>query len=525
MNETQLDLSKLALNRSSSPKNDSMRPRSRRWWSRYVLPIGILAGFVALLIAAAGRQLTPAKSVTVVPVIVQRGEVQQAGTPLFQAAGWIEPRPTAVSVPALAPGVIEELLVVEGQVVEQGQPIARLISVDAEIAAEQVRAELSLSDGDLQRARAELYAAESRRDNPLHLKVPLAEARSLLAKAMTEKEKLPFLIKAAEANVDFTRRSFEGKRSVEGAVPGVVVLQAQRDYLAAQAELEELQTRGPNLTREIAALQEKSNALQEQLSLLIEEQRQVAEALAKVESAKAACDYARLRVRQADLTLQRMQICAPMDGRILRLVAAPGTRVMGLEHTAGQSSSTVVEMYDPARLQVRADVRLEDVPLVTPGALVEIKTASSNHPMKGRVLQSTSTANIQKNTLEVKVELIAPPPTVRPEMLVTATFLAPESASQTDTPQETERMLVPRQLVSSGLVSTGEAGTFVWVVGGKNQAVRKPVTLGGEGTAGLVVVTDGLNPADKLVASGTSDLRPGQIVVIREEDQTIGVGR
>lgn len=473
-----------------------------------------------MLVAATGSQLVPATSVTVVPVIVQRGEIQQSGTPLFQTAGWIEPRPTAISVPALAPGVIEDLLVVEGEEIEKGQPIALLISVDAELAAEQARATLSLSEGELQRTQAELCAAESRRDNPLHLKVPLAEARSLLAKAMTEKEKLPFLIKAAEANVDFTRRSFEGKRSAGDAVAGVVVLRAERDYLAAQAELEELQTRGPNLTREIGALQEKTNALEEQLTVLIEEQRQVAEAQAKVVSAKAACDDARLQIRQAELTLNRMRILAPMNGRILRLVAAPGTRVMGLEHTAGQSSSTVVEMYDPGRLQVRADVRLEDVPLVTPGAPVEIKTASSSHPIEGRVLQSTSTANIQKNTLEVKVEVIDPPSTVRPEMLVTATFLAPESTSETDAPLEIERILVPRQLVSAS-----ESGSLVWIVDGSNRAVRRVVTLGGERPGGLVEVTEGLNVTDKLIASGASDLSSGETVSIREEDQTIGVGR
>jgi RND family efflux transporter MFP subunit len=480
--------------------------------------LAILAGFVALLAATTGRQLFPATPVTVVPVIVQRGEIQQAGTALFQAAGWIEPRPTSVSVPALAPGIIEELLVVEGQEVTQGQPIARLISVDAAIAEQQAHASLSRSQGQLQRAQAELSAALSRRDNPLHLKVPLADARGLLAKAMTDKEKLPFLMKAAEATVEFTRQSLQGKRNAGAGVPQVVVLQAERDYLAAQAELEELQTRGPNLAREIDALQQKTHALEEQLSLLIDEQRLVAESQAKVVSAKAACDDARLRIRQAQLTLQRMQIRAPMDGRVLRLVAAPGTRVMGLEQTAGQSSSTVVEMYDPRRLQVRADVRLEDVPLVTPGAPVEIKTASSDHPLTGKVLQPTSTANIQKNTLEVKVELIQPPSTVRPEMLVTATFLAPEPDATSDSPIETERILVPRRLVS-----TSDSGTTVWVVDENSQAIQKTVTLGGNSNGELIEIARGLNVTDKLIASGTSQLIPGETVVIREEDQTIGV--
>ncbi len=519
MSETEVDLSRLAIDRAPSTASGS-KAKHRRWVSRYVLPTSVLAGFTALFVFTAGRQFFPATPVTVVPVIVQRGEIQQAGTPLFQAAGWIEPRPTSVRVPALAPGVLEELLVVEGQEVKQGQPIAQLISIDAEISVEQARASLSLSEGELQRAQAELAAAESRRDNPLHLAIPLAEARSLLAKAKTESQKLPFLVRAAEANVEFTHSSFEGKRNAGEGVPQVVVRQAERDYLSARAELDELRTRGPNLTREIDALQENVQVLQEQLSLLIEERRLVAEAQAKVLSATAVCEDSKLRVRQAELTLQRMRILAPMNGRILRLVAAPGTRVMGLEHVAGQSSSTVVEMYDPEQLQIRADVRLGDVPLVSPGAPVVVNTASSDHPIDGRVLQTTSTANIQKNTLEVKVELLAPPSTVRPEMLVTATFLAPKSVLETDLPTETERILVPSQLIL-----TGDSGSMVWVVSENNRAIQGTLTLGGKRNDGLVEVTDGLNATDKLIASGISELKPGQAVVIRGEDQTIGVER
>ena len=113
---------------------------------------------------------------------------------------------------------------------------------------------------------------------------------------------------------------------------------------------------------------------------------------------------------------------------------------MGLETTAGQSSSTVVEMYDPQKLQVRVDVRLEDVPMVTPGQQVNIETASSADVIHGQVLQITSSANIQKNTLEVKVELLDPPLAVSPEMLVTAAFLAPKSDISSDSMREAERI-------------------------------------------------------------------------------------
>ena len=519
MTTSKLDLSQLALDRSPTASTAKKR-RPRRWFSRYILPSSILLGFLALLGATASRRLWPKQSVTVVPVIMKRSEVQQAGTTMFQAAGWIEPRPTAISVAALAPGVIEELLVVEGQQVTRGEPIARLISIDAELAVEQAETTLAIRNGELQRAEAERDAAVIRMENPIHLTVQLSEADSLLARAQTEYDKLPFLIEAAEARLKFTTATVHSRRAAGAAIPARTLQQAEAEDSEADATLRELRVRQPNLKREIDAFQNKVNAVQTQLRLLVEERRQLNEAKAKVASAAALRDEAISLLRKARLNLERNVVRSPINGRVLRLVAVPGMRVMGLDAPGGQSSSTVVELYDPTRLQVRADVRLEDVPMVTPGQTVEIETASSGHAIQGRVLQPTSAANIQKNTLEVKIELITPPPTVSPEMLVTATFLAPLNGIVSSDEIQTERVFIPEQLVQSN-----DVGKFVWVVDAQNQAVRKPITIGGTSPDGLVEVVEGLNVTDKLVSSGAESLHPGDFVIVIGDDQTIGMGR
>ncbi|WP_182865371.1 efflux RND transporter periplasmic adaptor subunit [Stieleria mannarensis] len=518
MANTPLDLSQLALDRSPREDATPTQPRRKRWLTRYVLPIGILCGFIALLVAATGRQLLPRPSVTVVPVVVKRAEVQQAGTTLFQAPGWIEPRPTAISVAALAPGVIEELLVVAGQYVQKEEAIAKLISIDAELDVQRAKNQLAIREGELKRAIAERDAARIRLENPVHLQVQLADAQSMLAKAQTELAKLPFLIQAAQANVDYARSSMEGKRSAKGAISGRIIDRAESDYAVSVANLKELRERRPNLQRESDALGEKATALKRQLELLVEETRQLEEAEAKVQSAEALRGEAELQVRQAELTLRRTVIRAPMDGRVLRLVAAPGSRVMGLDSNAGHRSSTVIEMYDPERLQVRADVRLEDVPMVTRGQPVQIETASSADVIEGRVLQTTSSANIQKNTLEVKVELIQPPPTVSPEMLVTATFLAPAVANPSSESTETQRLFVPRELVQSD-----QSGASVWVVDADEIAQRRSVDLGGSSGDGLVEITSGVKLTDKLIASDTAGLEHGSPVQVSGDDQTLGI--
>ncbi|MDM4018293.1 efflux RND transporter periplasmic adaptor subunit [Roseiconus lacunae] len=530
MNQPPLDLSQLAIDRqvgknelddsmvASGRQNSRYPRRTSKWVSRVLLPGAILTGFVVMLAMTAGRQLLPKTAVSVTPVIVRRGEAPRSATPLFQAAGWIEPRPTSVSVPSLASGVIEELMVIEGQLVEKEEVIARLIDVDAKIAIDQAKARLALRESECQRAEAELRAARARLEKPLHLKTPLTEAQSLLAKALTERETLPFEIQTAQANVDYTRSSLEGKQDAGAAIATVVIRQAQRDFAAAKSKLEERRTRGINLDREIEALRARLEVLSEQLELLIEERRQVAEAEAKVGSAHAVRDEAKLELKLAELTLQRTKIRAPISGRILQLVALPGTRVSGLQQSSGHQSSTVVEMYDPSRLQVRADVRLEDLPLVTPGAPVKIETASSKESIEGRVLQPTSSANIQKNTLEVKVEILAPPETLRPEMLVTATFLAPELVNRTEPLADARQIFVPKSLVRSG-----DEGDFVWIVDSENKAIRRVVETGASGDDGLILVTSGLMVTDKLISSHVETIRDGAYVTLRGEDLQLGV--
>src|SRR5438105_6703761 len=80
--------------------------------------------------------LLPARPVSVLSVVTTSSDVQNEGTPIFQAAGWIEPRPTPILVTALTEGVVEKLTVVEGQTIKEGHVVARLIQDDARLALE-----------------------------------------------------------------------------------------------------------------------------------------------------------------------------------------------------------------------------------------------------------------------------------------------------------------------------------------------------------------------------------------------------
>src|SRR5262249_28425577 len=107
-------------------------------------------------------------------------------TPLFRAAGWAEPRPAPLLVTALAEGVVEQVLVVEGQEVKAGQAVARLFSADAKLALESAEAKVDLHEAELAGAKAAVTAAKARYRSPAHLRDELADAEAALARAESE---------------------------------------------------------------------------------------------------------------------------------------------------------------------------------------------------------------------------------------------------------------------------------------------------------------------------------------------------
>ena len=186
---------------------------------------------------------------------------------------------------------------------------------------------------------------------------------------------------------------------------------------------------------------------------------------------------------------------------------------------AEQDASAVASLYDPKQLQVRADVRLEDVAQVQLGQPVQVTTAAFATPLNGRVLSITSSADIQKNTLQVKVSVDDPPSVLKPEMLAQVVFQAPPSAArESEGSPETLRLLVPRELVEN----TAE-GAMVWVADvAAGVAVRRTVQLGLAGTEQLVEVTQGLTALDKLIVAGREGLTDGDRITISGDDQNLG---
>jgi len=512
---TELDLSQLAGDRpNANPKTKSQPISKNRWVIRYVLPLSILLAFGWMFLSSAWETIAPSKEVSVTPVISARAEVQQSGQPLFQAAGWIEPSPAPIVVSSQAPGIIDQMLVVDGQAVAKGEPIARLIDVDAKIALEEARSDLELLTVEVRNAEVELLAAQRSFDNPVSLHAAIAEANAALAKVESELNGLPSAVAGAVTQERLAQENFAAKQSAGEAIAKKFLRAAEDELASAKVRRSNLETRSAALSRQQEAIQQQVTALNEQLRLKLDATRDVSVAKGNVEVAKSRLRRAELKVRTAELQLERMTVRAPVAGRVLSILATPGKRLAGLDPLSEQGASAVVALYQPTHLQIRVDVRLEDISQVQLGQPVEIETAALQEPLLGEVISVTSTADIQKNTLQVKVKIIDPPEVIRPEMLAQATFISPQSTKpESEESQEQLRLLVPRNLV----LAEGDSH-HVWIADRvKRQAVKRSISLGRAGDEELVEVVSGLTATDKLISSGQDGIEDGQRIRIGGE--------
>src|SRR5262249_17008140 len=142
-------------------------------------------------------------------------------------------------------------------------------------------------------------------------------------------------------------------------------------------------------------------------------------------------------------------------------------------------------------------------------------------PIFGKVLFVSSKANIQKNTLEVKVALDQSVPVFKPEMLVNVTHLAPKPTEAVAEAAAPMRIFVPQQPILHD-----DGGSYAWVADqSAGRAHKTAVTTGGASAGGLVEVTQGLSVASRVISRGYESLKDGsRIRVVGEDTNLVSAG-
>ena len=488
---------------------------SQRWETRVLLPGVILLATVALVGVALSEALLPATPVRVVAVLVKdSGEVQPTGSVIVQAPGWVEADPFPIAVSALADGVVEEVLVLEGSRVERGQVVARLVADEARIGLDLTESVLKERQAALASTRAMLEEARRNWEYPIELTRKLETAQAELAEKRAARARWPAELARAEAHAVYLKAEYERTLPLrqQGQANEIELIQARQASEAQQAEVDVVRRYEPMLAAQIDALEAEVRAAEENLRLRIVDTRAVAEGEAAVSRAEASVASAQAQRADAALRLERMEVRAPAGGVVMTRLVEPGSKLMlGSDNPR---SAQVVRLYDPQRLQVRVDIPLVDAAKVGVGQPAEvIVDVLPDRVFQGHVTRMVHEADVQKNTLQVKVAIENPSPEIMPETLARARFLSNPGVEASAAGTTAQRLFVPKAAV---LEAAGVS--FVWLADQVDQvARRRPVTLGRARLEDWVAISAGVQPGDRLIVNAPADLVEGQRIRLLEE--------
>ncbi|MBI69328.1 MAG: hypothetical protein CMJ38_04820 [Phycisphaerae bacterium] len=180
--------------------NHSIKQPHRNVITRLGVPVGIVVVTIGVLAVSSYQSFkpsTPVESVTVVVKSIESDVVDETsnqGTSIIQAPGWVEAEPYAVYASALTQGIVENILVLEGDGVVKGQPVATLVSDDNRLALDSANAKLKVKEAELDEANASMQSLA----DEYNRKKQLVESGAVAA-GPTERLRLQLL--AAEARV------------------------------------------------------------------------------------------------------------------------------------------------------------------------------------------------------------------------------------------------------------------------------------------------------------------------------------
>lgn len=442
-----------------SHSNSVTSSRPARRVPAWLLPGGILTGFALVFSVLYQDRLLPASPVDVAVVLANQSQVTEAAsgpsaasapqTVLFQASGWIEPEPFPTKVPCLVDGVVAAVHVLEGQDVQKGQLLVSLVDEDAKLA-------LSTAEGNYRRLvaikEAHLAATSAMRQKRTVAEKEVAAAMATVSEAEDQLARLERLVKTSAVSQSdhiSSRFRLEREKSLHQAA------------LARQAELE----------AEVRRLELEKQTRESEITL------------------------AKVAVEQAALALKRTKIASPMDGRVLRLAAAPGDKKM--LSMDSPDSSVVCVLYEPQKLQARVDVPLADAAGLKTGQKTRIQTSLLTGVIfDGEVVRISGEADLQRNTLQAKVRILNPADQLRPEMLCRAEFLSHDR----DTPPGLKPNVGAATSLSLWIPAAAVKGDHIWVCNpeSKRLSLRK-VSVSHEEQDGYRQVTEGLRPGEWIV--------------------------
>ncbi|MBU0705297.1 MAG: efflux RND transporter periplasmic adaptor subunit, partial [Chloroflexi bacterium] len=357
------------------------------------------------------------------------------------ATGSLFPR-AEVSLAFSSGGRVDEVLVVEGQQVEAGQPLVRLDTDDLELQVTQAEAALAVAEAQLAQLlappRPEQVAAQEANLAAMTAQVGAAAANldqvaagadaGQIAAAEAQLASATAQQKSAFDRHEMTMKCFTFNPPAGAPLPGGAVTdgtemticpalgmpeeqaryglavadaslaaaQAQLDELRAGADADQVRASQANVATAVA----QRDAVQAQLDLLLAGATE-----AQIETAQAAVDDACAALEQTRLRLEKGTLTAPTAGTVTFLGVELGQIV--------NASQPVVVLSDLAALEVKVNLDEADVTRVVVGQEAWISLdAFPGVEMAGEVTYVASVAQTQSGVVlyPVTVRLVASDP-------------------------------------------------------------------------------------------------------------------
>lgn len=231
------------------------------------------------------------------------------------------------------------------------------------------------------------------------------------------------------------------------------------------------------------------------------------DAVAQVRLAEADVAATQAELRNAEINLGYSIVRAPISGQTNRSTVTAGALV-----TANQDSPLVtIQRLDPIYVDINQSsaelLRLRQQ--LSQGSLntsnnttVKLKLEDgSEYPIEGRLAFADASVNPDTGTVTLRAVFPNPNYLLLPGMFATAKIVQGEVPNA---------YLIPQAAITR--TPTGQA--MAMLVGADGKVVSRPVTTNGtQGNAWII--TQGLNPGDKVIVDGIAKVKPDQQVVAK----------
>ena len=421
-------------------------------WVLSLMALGLIgAGTIAFVV---NRNRGPAYDVNALTVPVEA----TALTVRITASGTVEPVQT-VNLSPKASGILEQLLVEQGDRVTQGQLIAQMENRD--VAAQRRQREAAVAE------------AEAQLTDVLQGADPEAIAQAEAAMQAAEAQ-----VRDAEARLELAQAQLTRNRDLQrqGAISIDELDNFAQTARSAQATLDSAQFQAREARERLADLRNDPDP----------------EELAQTEARLA---QAQAQLQATEVQFSDTQIRAPFAGTITQKFATEGAFVTPTTSASDASSATSTAIVALASdLEVLAEVPEADIAQIYPGQAVEIVAdAFPDEVFEGAVRLIAPEAIERQNVtlFQVRVDLRSGQSVLLSNMNVTVAFIG--EALQ-------NALVLPAVAV---VTQNGESG--VLVQGDRDRIRFRPVVLGSQ-VGDQIQISEGLAEGDRVFI----DLPPGQ---------------